>query len=186
MVSPILQSDISDYRGLSKDLWMESMNEWGDYGEILKGVDKAKQWAIGDWLCDGKRHYGDGTYKEAIKILGLGLLVFGNAKRLSEFFEIKDRSLNLSWRHHHETASIKQIEEDAKGKLRLSKKPDMEGMCLWFISYVSALFIVVFFFILVFRRDNICEIIITYSLFFCRQDKVIDGLLICVLLVLCL
>ncbi|MCK4786676.1 MAG: hypothetical protein KAV87_23150 [Desulfobacteraceae bacterium] len=45
--------------------------------------------AIGDWLCDGKRHYGDGLYEKA------------------------------------ETASIKQIEEDIQGKLRLYKELDM-------------------------------------------------------------
>jgi len=27
--------------------------------------------ALGDWLCDGKRHYGDGLYKKAAKITGL-------------------------------------------------------------------------------------------------------------------
>jgi hypothetical protein len=33
--------------------------EWENYGEILRRVEEAKQWAIGDWLVDGKRHYGD-------------------------------------------------------------------------------------------------------------------------------
>ncbi len=37
--------------------------EWEAYGEILRRVDEAKQWAIGDWLVDGKRHYGDGLYQ---------------------------------------------------------------------------------------------------------------------------
>ena len=35
-------------------------DEWQNYGEILKRIDEAKQWAIGDWLVDGKTHYGDG------------------------------------------------------------------------------------------------------------------------------
>lgn len=39
--------------------------EWENYGEILKRVDEAKQWAIGDWLCDGKRHYNDKLYEES-------------------------------------------------------------------------------------------------------------------------
>ena len=29
--------------------------EWDTYGEILRRVDEAKQWAIGDWLVDGKQ-----------------------------------------------------------------------------------------------------------------------------------
>ena len=45
--------------------------EWETYGEILRRVDEAKQWAIGDWLVDGKRHYGDGLYKQAAEITGL-------------------------------------------------------------------------------------------------------------------
>ena len=45
--------------------------EWETYGEILRRVDEAKQWAIGDWLVDGKRHYGDGLYKRAADITGL-------------------------------------------------------------------------------------------------------------------
>ena len=45
--------------------------EWRNYGEILKRVDEAKQWAIGDWLVDGKSHYGDGLYEEASRITGL-------------------------------------------------------------------------------------------------------------------
>ena len=45
-------------------------SEWQAYGEILRRVDEAKQWAIGDWLVDGKSHYGDGLYKRAAEITG--------------------------------------------------------------------------------------------------------------------
>ena len=48
-----------------------TQKEWETYGEILRRVEEAKQWAIGDWLCDGKRHYGDGLYKRAAEITGL-------------------------------------------------------------------------------------------------------------------
>jgi len=68
----------------------------------LKRVDEAKQWAIGDWLVDGKRHYGDGLYGEASKILGIGEHELSRQKRMSQFFEFGVRTPKLSWRHHYE------------------------------------------------------------------------------------
>ena len=45
-------------------------DEWEQYGEVLRRVDEAKQWAIGDWLVDGKKHYGDRLYERAAGVLG--------------------------------------------------------------------------------------------------------------------
>ena len=84
-------------------------NEWVNYGEILKRVDEAKQWAIGDWLVDGKRHYGDGLYQEAEKVLGIPERTLENLKQISAKFEITRRHVNLSWSHHYEVSSIKQL-----------------------------------------------------------------------------
>ena len=42
--------------------------QWEQCGQALKQVDEARQWAIGDWLCDGKKHYGDGLYKRATRV----------------------------------------------------------------------------------------------------------------------
>ena len=85
-------------------------NEWVNYGEILKRVDEAKQWAIGDWLVDGKRHYGDGLYDEAEKILGYDKGSLQNFKSISDSFQISLRNENLTWNHHKEVSSIKQLE----------------------------------------------------------------------------
>lgn len=103
--------------------------EWINYGEILKRVDEAKQWAIGDWLCDGKRHYGDGLYQEAEKVLEQSRQHLEKQKYIAELFEITLRSVNLSWNHHYEVASIKRIKQNKKTKkLKLSDKPDKEKM----------------------------------------------------------
>lgn len=102
-------------------------DEWLNYGEILKRVDEAKQWAIGDWLCDGKRHHGDGLYAEAERVLGIDKSQLMQLKSISERFEILVRTKNLSWRHHYEVASIKLIKEKNK-KLYLSDEPDKEKM----------------------------------------------------------
>jgi len=99
-------------------------NEWENYGEILRRVDEAKQWAIGDWLVDGKRHYGDGLYKRAAEITGLGSQALENYAWLARLFEISTRVETLGWTHHREVASIKQIAAKKNGKLYLSDKPD--------------------------------------------------------------
>ena len=100
--------------------------EWENYGEILRRVDEAKQWAIGDWLVDGKRHYGDGLYKRAADITGLSEETLKQYKWLSEGFELCNRLHELTWKHHREAASIKLISEDKKGKLYLSDEPDRD------------------------------------------------------------
>jgi len=102
--------------------------EWQNYGEILKRVDEAKQWAIGDWLCDGKRHYGDGLYKEAEKVLGYDQAKLRQLKSLADNFELLRRRNNVSWSHHYEVAPLKRITENKNGKLELSDKPDKEKM----------------------------------------------------------
>ena len=108
-------------------------DEWQNYGEILKRVDEAKQWAIGDWLIDGKRHYGDGLYKEAEEILNSDKNSLMNLKSIAERFEFSLRNENLSWNHHKEVSSLKLIEQDHAGKLKLSDKPDKEKM-QWFLD----------------------------------------------------
>ncbi|MBA7537736.1 hypothetical protein ES705_30005 [subsurface metagenome] len=103
-----------------------TLNEWQNYGEILKRIDEAKQWAIGDWLVDGKRHYGDGLYKRAEEILGYKYQTLAKAKRLAELFEIKRRRLNLSFDHHYEVASLKKTYRPETGKWKASDEPDID------------------------------------------------------------
>lgn len=110
-----------------------TQKEWRCYGEILRRVDEAKQWAIGDWLVDGKRHYGDGLYKEASEILGIDQSQLRNLKSLANTFELSQRCDKLGWTHHREVSSLKLIEEDKKGKLKLSNDSDKEKM-QWFLN----------------------------------------------------
>jgi hypothetical protein len=84
---------------------------------------------------DGKRHYGDGLYQEAEKIPGVPYNDLARFKRVSEQFEISRRQLNLTYSHHIEVASIKQITE-VKGKLTLSEKPMVcKLLCLMGLLY---------------------------------------------------
>jgi hypothetical protein len=52
------------------------------------------------WLVDGKRHYGDGLYQEAEKILGVPQTTLRNLKSISAMIELSRRCNNLTWGHH--------------------------------------------------------------------------------------
>lgn len=100
--------------------------DWELMGQGLQAVDEARQWAIGDWLRDGKRHYGDGLYKRAAEITGLNKRTLEQYKWLSETFETSARAENLSHKHHQTVAGVKQVTTDNKGKLALSDDLDFD------------------------------------------------------------
>jgi len=103
-----------------------TQTEWEAYGEVLLRVGEARQWAIGDWLVDGKQHHGDGLYKRAAEITGQSEGTLRQYAHLSSQFELLARTNNLSYRHHYEVASIKQIAEHEDGKLYLCDEPDRD------------------------------------------------------------
>jgi hypothetical protein len=82
-------------------------------GASARNTSKAKkvieQWAI-----------GDGLYKRAAEITGLTEGTLMNYVSMSNGFQFSRRRENLTFRHHQEVASIKQIAEDKSGKLFLS------------------------------------------------------------------
>ncbi|MBM4076211.1 MAG: hypothetical protein FJ267_11280 [Planctomycetes bacterium] len=82
-----------------------SHEQWEKCGEGLKAVDEARQWAIGDWLNDGKRHYGDGLYKRAAEITGLTEDSLRGFASMASRFELCLRKHNLSFQHHKEVQS---------------------------------------------------------------------------------
>ena len=100
--------------------------EWENYGEILRRIDEAKQWAIGDWLVDGKRHYADGLYKQAAGITGLTEDTLRSHSSIASRFELCLRKHKLTYYHHKEVASVKEIHEDIQGKLFLSDVADQK------------------------------------------------------------
>jgi N6-adenosine-specific RNA methylase IME4 len=95
-------------------------------GEALRRLDEAKQWAIGDWLVDGKSHYGDGLYAEAARVLGLEEQTLRLQHSMAAKFELLIRINNLSWNHHREVSSLKTLSEDKKCKLYRSDEHDMK------------------------------------------------------------
>jgi hypothetical protein len=89
---------------------VSTKDEWDQYLSIVKKIDEAKQWIIGDLLVIGKKHYGDRLYQEAARILGYDENKLRQYKSLSDRFELLLRSNNLTWNHHYEVASIKKTE----------------------------------------------------------------------------
>ena len=79
---------------------------------LVKGNIR-KQWAIGDWLADGKRHYGDGLYKEAAQVLGYSQTSLRDFKYISDNFKMSLRHDKLGWSHHKEVSSLKQTATEA-------------------------------------------------------------------------
>jgi hypothetical protein len=72
--------------------------------------------AIGDWLLDGKSHYGDGLYEKAAEVVGVDKPQLMNLKSISDKFQISQRCENLSWCHHRELASLKTLEKKNASK----------------------------------------------------------------------
>lgn len=100
--------------------------EWEAAGEGLRLIDEAKQWAIGDWLVDGKTHYGDGLYARAKAVSGYEEDALRHLKSLADRFELCSREHNVSWKHYQTVAPIKAVEEK-DGKLQLSDEYDTNG-----------------------------------------------------------
>jgi N6-adenosine-specific RNA methylase IME4 len=83
--------------GLSEADWLEA-------GRILRTVEHATQWWIGDWLAFGEMHYGKLT--DAAEILGIS---HGAAKNYSYVSQNVDRSLrndHLEYHHHVAVAPL--------------------------------------------------------------------------------
>ena len=95
-------------------------------GQALRQVEEARQWAIGDWLVDGKRHYGDGLYKRAAEITGLSESALQQFKSMTGRFQICLRKQGLSFQHHEEVQGIKRITTDDNGKLNQSDEADKD------------------------------------------------------------
>lgn len=85
-----------------------------------------KQWAIGDWLVDGKSHYGDGLYERASVILDLEIRSLQEIKQITDKFEITERSVLVSFNHYKQVSSLKTLDKDKKGKLYRTTIHDMD------------------------------------------------------------
>jgi hypothetical protein len=96
---------------------------YGYQVEALRIILGAFCLSMGDWLLDGKSHYGDGVYKEAGRLLGYHYQDLAKFKRIAELFQIKERSLNISYNHHVQVAHGRQHKLFSEMLWRRNKVP---------------------------------------------------------------
>lgn len=104
---------VRGYSGITPtgwDLKVESEQQWITAGEVLKEIEKASQWWLGDWfnLCE----WGDG--REACDLIGIK---YENARvcgHVARKFKLLRRRNNLSFSHHREVCRVKDnVTQDA-------------------------------------------------------------------------
>ena len=78
---------------------------WLAYGDILRQVNGAIQWCLGDWLCYGESEYGD-TYTQALDATDYEYQTLANMHYVAKHVPIYRRRENLSWSHHSTVASL--------------------------------------------------------------------------------
>ena len=80
--------------------------EWLQVGQVLKGVDRFKNFAMGDWLLAGERRFGE-MYAQAMDEFELG-----SYSKVSKIVWVarnvphENRRPDLTWMHHHNVASL--------------------------------------------------------------------------------
>jgi len=77
-----------------------SYAHWCQFGGRLAMIHEGLMWALGDWLCWGKAHYGEDRYTQAIEASGHGLAVLEMAEYAALHVPTENREPSLSFRHH--------------------------------------------------------------------------------------
>jgi len=88
-----------------------SYNDWGQFGQVLKHIEGAVHWWIGDWLNYGEKTYGE-TYAQAMSKTGLPYGTLANDKFVASKIEFSRRREKLSWSHHYEVAALEPAQQD--------------------------------------------------------------------------
>ena len=86
----------SNYLSIDSDLpFKDFQSVWG----TLVGIHGACPWWIGDAILQGEQAYGE-TYAQAIDVTDLKYDTLSKYRRTAQYFEKRNRFLNLSFTHH--------------------------------------------------------------------------------------
>lgn len=85
--------------------------EWSALGVKLRLLEKAIQFAIGDWLNYGNARYGE-TYTQAVEETGYSVGSLMNMKFVASRIEPSRRREALSFSHHAEVAGLPPSEQE--------------------------------------------------------------------------
>lgn len=102
----ILSNDV--FTATKTGLFIEgdiSYDDWIGYGEVLRQINGAIQWCLGDWLCYGEHKYGD-TYTQALDATDYEYQSLANMHYVARHIPFYRRRENLSWSHHSVVASL--------------------------------------------------------------------------------
>jgi len=86
-------------------------DEWVSAGEVIKRIDRFKNFAIGDWLIVGERRFGE-MYSQA-----MDEFEWGDYNKLTKLVWVarnvqsSNRRAELTWTHHHNVANLPTDEQ---------------------------------------------------------------------------
>lgn len=86
-------------------------DQWYECGEVLKRVEKAVGFWVGDWLVYGRGKWGE-MYTQAMDETGLTEKTLKNYLYVAKNVEKSRRREKLSFKHHSEVASLSGWEQD--------------------------------------------------------------------------
>jgi hypothetical protein len=109
-------------------------DEYETLGYVLGGMHETLKWAIGDYLIDGERRYGQEAY-QLQEALGLSEESRRQYVRVAEAIPMSRRHPELTWSHHRSVAALEPAEQDewlakaeengwSKADLEAHRKPD--------------------------------------------------------------
>jgi len=82
-----------------------TFDEWDDLGLLVREVEGAVQWWLGDWLNYGQRTYGE-TYKKARTLTGYDVQTLKNYAWVAKRFTPSLRKDDLPFTHYLYTAGL--------------------------------------------------------------------------------
>jgi len=88
-----------------------AFDEWQQCGAIMRRVEGAVQWWIGDWLNYGEKTYGE-RYTAAINALGADYQTLANYAYIAGKVQFSRRRENLSFSVHAEVAALSAGQQD--------------------------------------------------------------------------
>jgi len=85
-------------------------NSWEALPVVIRQVQSAVQWIIGDWANLGNREWGTG-YEQMAEMTGYTVETLHNFAWVAAQVEISLRNENLTWTHHYHVAGMDQANQ---------------------------------------------------------------------------
>lgn len=83
---------------------------WEDIGVVLQKLERAVQFAIGDWINYGEAHYGE-KYAQAIEVTPYKYKTLADYAYVANAVKSSVRTENLSFTHHKIVAHLRYEEQ---------------------------------------------------------------------------